>query len=86
MRRLRLWLRTNITDRRVRRMMVAVIGGTVLLIGIVMVVLPGPALVVIPVGLGILGLEFAWARIWLRKVRARAQSLVVAARTKRDTG
>ena len=71
MRRLRLWLRSNITDRRVRRVMVAVIGGTVLLIGIAMVVLPGPALVVIPVGLGILGLEFAWARIWLRKVRAR---------------
>lgn len=86
MRRLRLWLRTNITDRRVRRVMVAVVGGTVLLIGIAMVVLPGPAFVVIPVGLGILGLEFAWARIWLRKVRTRAQSLVVAARGKRDTG
>ncbi|MFO1377102.1 MAG: PGPGW domain-containing protein [Steroidobacteraceae bacterium] len=84
MRRLRLWLRSNITDRRVRRVMVAVIGGTVLLIGIAMVVLPGPALVVIPVGLGILGLEFAWARIWLRKVRARAQSLVGAARGRRD--
>ena len=39
MRRLRLWLRSNITDRRVRRVMVAVIGGTVLFIGIAMVVL-----------------------------------------------
>jgi len=34
-----------------------------------MTVLPGPAVVVIPVGLGILALEFAWARHWLRKLR-----------------
>ena len=42
---------------------------TVLLIGIVMIVTPGPAFVFIPVGLAILGIEFAWARAWLRKVR-----------------
>jgi tellurite resistance protein TerC len=86
MKRLRFWLRRNIPDRRVRRVMVGVIGGTVLLIGVVMLVLPGPALVVIPVGLGILGLEFAWARIWLRRVRARAQSVVDTARARRGPG
>ena len=35
---------------RLRRAVVAVIGFTVLLIGIVMVVLPGPAVLVIPLG------------------------------------
>ncbi len=38
-----------------------IVGFTVLLAGIAMLVLPGPALAVIPVGLAILSLEFAWA-------------------------
>ena len=55
--------------RNARRVVIGVVGGTVLLIGLVLVVLPGPAFVVIPIGLGILSLEFAWARIWLDKIR-----------------
>jgi tellurite resistance protein TerC len=47
----------------------------VLIVGIAMIVLPGPAFVVIPVGLGILGLEFAWARAWLKKARAKAEEM-----------
>jgi hypothetical protein len=39
-------------------------------LGIVMIVLPGPALIVIPVGLGILSTEFIWAKSLLRKVKA----------------
>jgi hypothetical protein len=54
----------------VRRVIVAVIGGTVLLIGIALVVLPGPAFLVIPLGLAILATEFVWARRWLKKARA----------------
>ena len=34
-----------------------------------MLVAPGPAIVVIPLGLAILGIEFAWARHWLKKLR-----------------
>jgi tellurite resistance protein TerC len=55
--------------RNARRVVVAIVGGTVLLIGLALVVLPGPAFVVIPIGLAILGLEFAWARSWLQRVR-----------------
>lgn len=61
----------NVTYRIARRIVIAVIGGTVLLAGIVMLVTPGPGLIVIPAGLAILGLEFAWARHWLSKVRER---------------
>ena len=50
--------------------MVAVIGFTVLLVGLAMIVLPGPAIVVIPLGLAILGTEFLWARRLLKKARA----------------
>jgi tellurite resistance protein TerC len=58
--------------RWARRIAVAVVGGTVLAIGVALIVLPGPAFVVIPLGLAILGAEFAWARLWLRRIKARA--------------
>ena len=59
----------HITYKLARRITVAVVGTTVVLIGIVMIVTPGPGLVVIPIGLAILSIEFAWARFWLRRVR-----------------
>jgi hypothetical protein len=70
------WLTNSIPYKWARRIVITLIGGTVCLIGVAMIVLPGPALVVIPVGLGILGLEFAWARRWLGKVREAADGLV----------
>lgn len=52
-----------------RRIGVAIAGGCVVLVGIAMIVLPGPAFLVIPLGLGILASEFDWAKRWLKKVR-----------------
>ena len=65
----------NIAYRLARRIAVSVVGFTVLAIGIAMIALPGPAFIVIPVGLGILGLEFAWARRWLQKVKEKAEAV-----------
>jgi tellurite resistance protein TerC len=50
---------------------VTVIGGTLLVLGIAMLVLPGPAVVVIPAALALLATEFVWARRLLRRVRDR---------------
>jgi tellurite resistance protein TerC len=61
----------NITLKLARRFAIAIVGTTVLVIGIVMIIAPGPAIIVIPIGLAILGLEFAWARLWLRRLRRR---------------
>ena len=52
-----------------KRITVMVVGGTVLAIGVALVVLPGPAFLVIPAGLAILAIEFAWAKRWLRSAR-----------------
>ena len=60
----------------VRRVIVSVIGATVLVIGVALLVLPGPAFIVIPIGLAILATEYAWARRWLKKVRRMASSVV----------
>ena len=64
----------QMTYRTARRIAVLTVGTTVVLLGVVMLVTPGPGLIVIPVGLAILGIEFAWARLWLRKVRERISS------------
>ena len=63
-----------------RKLIIAIIGGTILLIGIALLVLPGPAFVVIPVGLAILATEFAWARRAVIKARA----MVAKARGKEE--
>ena len=54
--------------RQARRLIVLVVGTTVLLVGVAMIVLPGPAFVVIPAGLAILATEFVWARRLLERV------------------
>jgi len=59
--------------RQARRLIVFVIGGTVLLIGVALLVLPGPAFVVIPLALAILATEFGWARNLLHRVKAAAE-------------
>jgi uncharacterized protein (TIGR02611 family) len=61
----------HLTYKVARRIAIGVTGGTILLLGVVMLVTPGPALLVIPIGLAILGLEFAWARLWLKRIRRR---------------
>jgi uncharacterized protein (TIGR02611 family) len=59
----------SVTYKVARRIAILAVGSTVLAIGIAMIVMPGPAIVIIPTGLAILGIEFAWARMWLRKLR-----------------
>ena len=59
----------RMTYKVARRFVIGVVGSTVLLLGLIMIVTPGPAFVVIPVGLAILSVEFTWARLWLRRVR-----------------
>ena len=56
------------TLRQARRLVILVVGLTVHLIGLAMIVLPGPAVVVIPIGLPILATEFVWARRLLRRM------------------
>jgi tellurite resistance protein TerC len=61
--------------RALRRVAVTIVGMAVLSVGIAMIVLPGPAVVVIPVGLGILASEYRWARTALEKLKSGALRL-----------
>ena len=62
----------------------AVSGFTVLLIGVAMIVLPGPAMLMIPIGLAILATEFVWARRLLKKVKEKIDA--AASRDSRSPG
>lgn len=59
----------EVSYKLARRIVIAVIGGTILLGGVIMLITPGPGLLIILLGLAILAVEFAWARLWLKKVR-----------------
>lgn len=59
-----------------KKLGIGLVGGLVLLIGIAFIVLPGPAILVIPAGLAILALEFEWARRGLVKFRQHAQRFI----------
>lgn len=62
--------------RTARQVVIAVIGGTVVVLGIALIVLPGPAVIVIPAGVAILATEFAWARRLLKRMKKRANSML----------
>jgi uncharacterized protein (TIGR02611 family) len=61
------------TLQQAKRLIVIVVGSTVLLMGIAMIVLPGPAILVIPVGLSVLATELVWARKLLSKLKSTFQ-------------
>lgn len=65
--RLAIWL---------RKVVILVLGLSVVAVGVVMLVTPGPAFVVIPAGLAILATEFYWARRLLQQVRQRIEARV----------
>lgn len=64
--------------RVARRIVVSVIGGTLILLGAIMLVTPGPGTPTILAGLGVLALEFYWARRWLVRLRRRMRSMGIA--------
>jgi hypothetical protein len=67
---------------RLYRIGFAAVGATVTLAGLAMLVLPGPALAVIPIGLFMLAMEFTWAERLLERAVDRAEA---ARQTARET-
>ena len=70
--------------RYARKIAIGVVGGAVTLVGLALLILPGPGILVIMLGLAILSLEFSWAglvRVWLH---GRFDEGVARARARRD--
>jgi len=60
--------------KQARSAIILILGSSVLVLGVALIVLPGPAIVVIPLGLSILAVEFAWARRWLRQIKKKIEN------------
>ena|SRR3984893_2601449 len=69
--------------QQAKRLVVAIVGFTVTLLGVVMLVTPGPGWLAILLGLGVLGVEFAWARRLLGRLKKGAAKLACAVSTAR---
>jgi uncharacterized protein (TIGR02611 family) len=63
------------TVRRAKRVIRIVFGFSVLALGLVMILTPGPGLLTIFLSLGVLGAEFVWARRLLDKLKQQQTRL-----------
>jgi len=60
--------------KAVRRLIIFIVGISVIIVGIVMFIplVPGPGFIVIPIGLAILATEFVWAKMMLKKLKEKS--------------
>jgi len=58
-----------------RQVVIAVVGSAVVLAGVAMILLPGPAIVIVPAGLAILATEFIWARRLLSRMKRQTRRM-----------
>ena len=70
----------SVSYRAARRIVIAVLGATVVLLGVAMLVLPGPGLLTIVGGLAILSIEFAFAKRWLDRIKRTTRKAVDGAK------
>ena len=80
LRRLHIHLHRNPITSLITKVVVTIVGLLVIGAGLVMLVTPGPGIVGIAVGLGILALEWEWAERWVKAARARAHEAAERAR------
>ena len=66
--------------KQIKKLVIFLIGISVVLIGCVLFFTPGPAIVVIPIGLAILATEFIWAKKLLKKFKEKVDLLSKSAK------
>ena len=66
--------------KQIKKLVIFLIGISVVLIGCVLFFTPGPAIVVIPIGLAILATEFIWAKKLLKKFKEKVDSFSESAK------
>lgn len=72
----------HITLRAGRRVGITIAGIIIILAGVAMLVLPGPGILTIILGLMILGVEFAFARRWLARIKSTTRQAAERVRGK----
>ncbi|HKE97350.1 MAG TPA: PGPGW domain-containing protein [Actinomycetes bacterium] len=72
----------DVVKRHARRLAVTVAGAVVIFVGALLLVLPGPGLLVIVAGLAILATEYRWARRLLARARETTRRTIDRARAR----
>jgi len=62
-----------------RKLFLTLVGAIFVFLGILFILLPGPAVLFLPLGLALLSLEYAWAKSWLRKCQVWMRKSAVKA-------
>ena len=70
----------EILYKQIRKLVIFLIGTSIVLIGCVLFFTPGPAIIVIPVGLAVLATEFIWAKKLLKKFKETTSSITQSAK------
>lgn len=65
----------NSSLKAIRKILIFLVGVTVVIVGVILLAIPGPGLLVIVAGLLILSLEFDWAKRYLHQARQRLEAL-----------
>jgi uncharacterized protein (TIGR02611 family) len=71
--RLRTWIKKTKAGRLFWRVIIGIVGGAVTALGAIALVGPGPGILIVLAGLGILATEFAWAARVMVRTRTYAQ-------------
>jgi uncharacterized protein (TIGR02611 family) len=72
------------TYQFIRKIIAAVIGIPIIIIGIILIPLPGPGLLICFVGFFILSLEFDWAQPYVQKAKKQLGAIVQHAKEQSD--
>jgi len=64
------------TIKEAKMVIILIIGITFLLAGLALLILPGPGILIIVLGLAVLATEFIWARRILKKLRSEGKSII----------
>jgi len=66
--------------KQIRKLAIFLIGVSIVLIGCILFFTPGPAIIVIPIGLAVLATEFIWAKKLLNKFKEKTSSISKSAK------
>ena len=66
--------------KQIRILAIFLIGISIVLIGCILFFTPGPAIIVIPIGLAVLATEFIWAKKLLNKFKEKTSSISKSAK------
>ena len=53
-----------------KRILVSILGGFLVLLGAIFIIVPGPSLMLLIPGFYLLSLEYDWAKVWLKRCQA----------------